>query len=104
MIVPLAHFAPLSRQGLVRESKGSGSKGFSIPRFQDAIVMSLHILYGIVNGGRQAGIRGIFGINSENVSLRLEQKKVIRNIIVLKKGFIVVFKTGVLKQGFGKSF
>ena len=66
ILVTIAFLAPLSRQGLGTRIEGlwrhrifqSLMRGF--PVFMYAAVMSLHILYGIVNGGRRAKIRGIF--------------------------------------------
>ena len=67
---------------MARESKGSGDIGFS--RTSGLHVCSLSQALG--------------GINLENVSLRVQQKEAIKNIVVSKKDSLIILPTG-----FGKS-
>ena len=49
-------------------------------------------------GFEESLCEALSGINLENVSLRVEKKEAIRNIVVLKKDTLIILPTG-----FGKS-
>ena len=93
---------------MARESKGSGDIGFPI---LDSRTSGLHVCSSNVStycmrpamaavepGFEDSLSQALGGINLENVSLRVQQKEAIKNIVVSKKDSLIILPTG-----FGKS-